>query len=486
MEYSDNHMSLLYVDDEPILLEVTKQYLENKCNFSVATASSAIEALNRIQEQKYDAIISDYQMPEMDGLEFLRKLRAEGNTTPFIIFTGRGREEVAIEALNAGADYYLHKGGKPKVQFGELQNFVYQAVKKNRAEKGLLENEQRMADIINFLPDATFAIDNEGRIIAWNRAIEEMTGSPASEMLGKGDYEYTLPFYNKRHPVLIDLVLHEELRKEVPYNVLNYENRKKCFAEIFIPHFREGKGAHLWFVASPLYDTDGNITGAIESIRDITKRKNSETDLITLNKKLNLLSSVTRHDIVNQLSGLMIYEEMLNDNLSEEKVKNYLEPMIVATEKIERIIAFTHDYQVLGVQGPTWQSVASCITDSGIKVKADTGTLEIFADPMLAKVSLILSENAVRHGEHATEMNVSFHEKEGKGILVIEDNGVGIADNMKESIFEHGVGLNTGFGLFMAKEILEITGISISETGTEGKGARFEITVPEGGYRFGN
>ena len=112
--------SVLYVDDESALLEIVKVSIERTREFQVSTASSAQEALERLASVHYDAIISDYQMPGMDGIAFLKVLRSRGDQTPFIIFTGKGREEVVIEALNSGADFYLQKGGDPKAQFAEL------------------------------------------------------------------------------------------------------------------------------------------------------------------------------------------------------------------------------------------------------------------------------------------------------------------------------------------------------------------------------
>lgn len=109
-------ISVLYVDDETSLLEVTKIYIERSGEFSVDTTPSALTALMIMATRMYDAIISDYQMPDMDGIEFLKKVRSSGNSIPFIIFTGKGREEVVIEALNAGADFYLQKGGGTPVR----------------------------------------------------------------------------------------------------------------------------------------------------------------------------------------------------------------------------------------------------------------------------------------------------------------------------------------------------------------------------------
>ncbi|HNT09202.1 response regulator, partial [Methanoculleus sp.] len=169
-------ISVLYVDDEPALLELTRLFLERYGNYSVDTAISALDALDMMKAAPYDAIISDYQMPVMDGIALLKHLRAEDSSTPFILFTGRGREEIAIEALNAGADFYLQKGGEPGSLFAELEHKLRLAVERRRIADELSESRQRMTAIVSHLPDATFAIDLEGKVIVWNRAMEEMTG----------------------------------------------------------------------------------------------------------------------------------------------------------------------------------------------------------------------------------------------------------------------------------------------------------------------
>jgi len=201
--------SLLYVDDEPGLLELGKLFLENTGDFEVTTALSAEAGLEQLALQDFDAVVSDFQMPGMDGIELLKSVRKSFGSIPFVLFTGRGREEVVIEAINNGVDFYLQKGGDPKAQFAELAHKVRQAVTRRRAEIALSDSEQRLADIINFLPDATFAIDTWGVIIAWNRAMERMTGSSSADVLGKGDFEYALPFYHERRPLLINLVLED-------------------------------------------------------------------------------------------------------------------------------------------------------------------------------------------------------------------------------------------------------------------------------------
>ena len=143
-------------------------------------------------------------------------------------------------------------------------------------EQELLEQKHLFSNLIEFLPDATFAIDMKGTVIIWNRAMEEMTGTKAIDILFKGDYEYATPFYQTRRPVLIDCVLDKTLLSRVAYPVLRH-NMDGLTAEIFIPHMKDGKGAYLWFTASPLYNTQKEIIGAIESIRDITSFKQTDS-----------------------------------------------------------------------------------------------------------------------------------------------------------------------------------------------------------------
>lgn len=297
-------ISVLYVDDEPDLLEVTKMFLEQSGVFRVDTLVSAKEALDLPSIRAYDAIISDYAMPGMDGIAFLKAFRERVGDTPFILFTGRGREEVVIEAINHGADFYLQKGGDPSVQFAELAHKIRQAVRRKEAERSLLDSERRLADIIEFLPDATFAIDSDGIVIAWNRAIEEMTGIPAAGMIGKGNYEYAIPFYGSRRPILIDLIDSPEEEIASFYSNL-YRTGNSLTAETDLPH---PKGHRISVLAKVchLYNQNGEVTGAIESIRDITDR---ERDLERLAQKTRTLA------IINQVVRTSSLQQTLEDSI---------------------------------------------------------------------------------------------------------------------------------------------------------------------------
>ena len=131
----------IYVDDEPALLEVTKVFLEMDGDIEILALDSGRKALPLILKGGYDVIVSDYQMPEMSGIDLLKALKNKGNDVPFILFTGKGREEVAMEAINNGADFYIQKGGNPSVQFQELKNAIFKLAQKRATEIMLRERE---------------------------------------------------------------------------------------------------------------------------------------------------------------------------------------------------------------------------------------------------------------------------------------------------------------------------------------------------------
>lgn len=148
---------------------------------------------------------------------------------------------------------------------------------RKRAEEALRASERKLAQIIEFLPDPTFVIDAEGKLVAWNRAVEELTGVKAAEVLGKGDYEYAIPFYGERRPVLVDLVNDPDELIESQYLYVKRE-ADRLISENYQPHLKAG-GMYLWSVARPLSDEDGHVIGAVESVRDITERRRTEDAL---------------------------------------------------------------------------------------------------------------------------------------------------------------------------------------------------------------
>ncbi len=219
--------------------------------------------------------------------------------------------------------------------------------------------------------------------------------------------------------------------------------------------------------------------------------RDSEASFQNANRKLNLLSSITRHDINNQLTVLLAYLSLLAETTVDQEAQAILDKTESAAETIQRQITFTRDYQDVGVSAPQWQNPGRCLEGmqpalhlGPVKLLISLDSLEVYADPMLEKIYENLIDNALRHGGHVTTIRFSYLQSAAGITLLFEDDGIGIPDEEKEKIFEKGFGKNTGFGLFLSREILGITGLSIRETGTLTRGVRFEITIPPGKFRF--
>jgi PAS domain-containing protein len=238
-------------------------------------------------------------------------------------------------------------------------------------------------------------------------------------------------------------------------------------------------------------DGEGRPVRATGITWDVTEMHRTREALDEANKKLDLLYSITRHDLLNQVSVIAGYAGLIDEEAEKDgKTREYARQVTRATATIRDQIVFMQDYEKMGVNVPEWQCVEKVVRRAGekaslgkLKVHVSTGRLEVFADPLFEKVVFNLVDNTVRHGDRATEFTVSFHEENDRGILVYEDDGAGIPQSQKEKIFIRGFGRNSGLGLFLVREILGITGMTIRETGSEGKGVRFEILVPAGNFR---
>jgi PAS domain S-box-containing protein len=854
---------VLYVDDESTILELCKIFLERSGDFTVTIATSAPEAIRILGQERFDTIVSDYQMPEMNGIEFLRHLKDMGDTTPVIIFTGKGREEVVIEALNAGAAFYLQKGGGAKSQFAELSHKIKKVVEGRQSEEALRKNETllrgyfnlplhgiaitspdkrwleandricsmlgytrdellnknwaelthpddlaadeeqfnrvlsghieqytmdkrfihkddriiwtnitigciRKSDgnvdyIIGLMEDITerkqmeealresetryrefftisrdsifitspegrwidfndalvemfgyasrkemfevpvqdiyadpkersafthhieregyvkeypvqlkqkdgtvidtivttvpvrnpdgstkafigtirdvtkqkraeqethtlqqfqqsiidnanvwiSVLDPKGTILVWNTTAEQITGYLAKDVIGKNTIWkqlYPDPVYRKKVVEnILDIIkkntyvenfetrirtmmgdekiiwwntqpLRDASGKPVQFIAIGRDNTERRQAEERIKELRQfeesviknaniwisvldGKGnvsiwnraaekisgykarevigkntiwsriypdkeyrhsvtvkikeiigAHnylenfetrirtkdgqeriIWWNTRALQDVPGIDETFIAIGKDVTEQRKLSDAVQLANKKLNLLASITRHDINNQLMALLAYLELCEDVVdSPAQQAEYIKKVQHIARTIERQIDLTKDYQEMGIAAPVWQNVDECIRKAitalpmrSVHVEVDLANPEVYADPLLEKVFYNLIDNALRYGGADLKTIRVSSQEIGAGLqIVCDDDGVGISVEDKKKLFTRGFGRHTGLGLFLSREILGITGITITENGTSGKGARFEIAVPKGMYRF--
>ena len=238
---------------------------------------------------------------------------------------------------------------------------------------------------------------------------------------------------------------------------------------------------------------DRGVPAFLSVITDITDRKAAEDALVRLNRKLTILSSITRHDIKNQLTALEAYLELSREALIDaQPASDYVQKEIGIARIMGEQIDFTRVYEEMGTTAPAWQNLsilvgrgAAALPMRDVQMEPGRWDLEVYADPLFEKVIYNLLDNALKYGGNSmTAIRVTSREEGGRLVVACEDDGAGIAHEDKTRLFERGFGKNTGLGLFLSKEILAITGITIAETGEPGKGARFEMVVPEGAYRF--
>lgn len=215
----------------------------------------------------------------------------------------------------------------------------------------------------------------------------------------------------------------------------------------------------------------------------------AEDALLMANRKLNLLSSITRHDIMNKIMITKGFLFFLDETGLNQEQTDHVASIRQTMEEIERFIEFTRTYQELGLRLPVWQDIGETFRNvaRGFSKNATIDILvtgvSILADSLFEKVCYNLIENAVRHGKNLTRIEVSARETDEGIRISVQDDGEGIPDDEKDLIFERGYGKNTGFGLFLTREILSLSGITITETGKFKEFCRFEIDVPRGKFR---
>lgn len=210
-----------------------------------------------------------------------------------------------------------------------------------------------------------------------------------------------------------------------------------------------------------------------------------------LEKKLQLVGSVTRHDILNQMTAIVGYNELLGMMTDDPKFRSFLEKEKYALARIRHQFQYSKDYQNIATEPPRWQNIRNLTSrvsegfdTKNVRIRAETGSATVLADPLLERAFHYLLGIAIPPGGTATEVKISIHPEGLSGILVMEGNGAGIPAAEKEKIFERGYGRDSSWGLFIARDILAVTGMTIRETGEQGKGVRFEITLPAGSFRM--
>ena len=334
---------------------------------------------------------------------------------------------------------------------------------------GLLMSERQLRVFINAMPDPAALYSREGELLIANPAFaayvnkspEEVTGALLRDILPPGKTED----------------YHRDVEEVIRTGAM-------------VQHEDETGGKTLLVSHYPVLDGAGNIVQIGLLTFDISERKRLENALRNVMKKISLLNTVIFNDIQNKVFVQRGYQELLRNMAVDPRLREFLDKEEAAVREIQSSLEFARQYSDMGVHPPRWQDVnevmvfaVSHLDLGSLRRDFNLEGLEIYADPLLERVFFNLVKNVVLHAKGATFIRAGYTLTEDNALIIIEDDGAGIPAEAKERIFEKGAGTEGAVGLFLSREILSITGITIRETGEPGKGARFEITVPKGSYR---
>ncbi|MDD3135687.1 MAG: PAS domain S-box protein [Methanoregula sp.] len=433
---------------------------------------SLLHRFGMSDEEMYRHALVDYIAPEsrMEVLGNIRKRDSGMHVEPYEIDVLTPVGERLTLYLQSSYHSIMYKG------VSAFLVVLTDITDRKRAERELLEHDLFLQRLIETISNPIFYKDKEGVYTGCNTAFERYIGLPKDHIIGRTVYgiapKELADIYDAKDKELIDQPGTQVYESQVRY--------------------ADGSLHEVIFNKSTFFDADGNTAGLVGIIQDITGRKRDEAALRQAYKQLNLLSSITRHDIMNQLFALRGYLELSHEMINNPAVlEEYIQKEEQAARTIEHQISFTKDYQELGAASPVWQNVNESIQKalSGlqvgkIRVETDPEDPEVYADPLFEKVFYNLLDNALRYGgDRMTTIRFSSRTDDRCLSICCEDDGVGCSTADKKKLFMRGFGKNTGLGLFLSREILAITGITITENGEPGKGARFEITVPAGMWK---
>jgi PAS domain S-box-containing protein len=369
------------------------------------------------------------------------------------------RRDGSVRTIVVRYGVKMDAAGKVVMTYGVNQDIT----EWKHAKEALLEAQKRTAAILEGIVDIFYSLDTQWRFTFVNAAAEKAPfNRPGSELIGNTIWDL--------YPQLIGTEIYRRyLTAAGKQSLEHYESQSplnRRWYEVFMKGWSGGVDVYL---------------------RDITTRRMTDAALQQANRQLNILTSITRHDILNNITAIRSYLSLAQKKSDSNEIRSMLDSIDSVTQSIQEEIEFTRIYKDLGTHEPQWQNIGDileqCIFPGSIAFRNDAAGLEVFADPMFERVFYNLLDNTIRHGEGATLVSVSCQTNPDGLILLWEDNGCGIPAEEKEDIFNRGFGKNTGLGLYLIREILGITGIKIRENGEPGRGVRFEIQVPAEAFR---
>lgn len=453
---------VLCVDDEPGLADLVGSYLEQSHGAITAVSKEcADEGLVSFKESEIDAIVSDLEMPGMNGLEFLEAVRRVDPAIPFVLYTGKGSEEIASEAISKGVTEYMQKKGGTD-QYSVLANRVLNAVEQYRTEQELQKERARFQSVFEQSSDAMIIADDSGTYLNVNSAACELFGRSENELLGKTAADFT----------------DDDFDFDTAWESFKDANEERGLYPIEQP---DGT------VNVAEYAASANIMPGkhLSVLRDITERQEFERKLKLEKERLNEFAGVLSHDLQNPVQVAQGHVDLLLGGVEPDEQEQHFEAISDAITRIDHIIEDvlaisqensmsreTANVALSELAADVWHRVNRQGTDAEIEsnmvVGADEGRLE--------RLLTNLFRNSIEHGDHAVSITVGrLDEHEG---FFVADDGPGIPPEERENIFDWHHSTKdggTGIGLKSVKQITEAEGWSVRTTDSSQGGARFEF-----------
>jgi len=466
-EPSRNEIRVLHVDDNEQILDLTSTYLERKSEaISIVSETDPSNALGTIDEEWIDCIVSDFDMPQMDGLKFLEAVRAEHPDLPFILFTGKGSEEIASEAISAGVTDYLQKG-MSNDQYSLLANRIENIVQKRNAEREIQETRERFAKLVKYATDAIAVVSPDGRWSYLSPSTERILGYGPDELIGEIGFEYVHP--DDVEGAMMEFSKTLENPEVVGQSEFRYDHPEKGW---------------VWTSnrARNMID-DPHIQGLIVYTRDITERKQKEQALKDKKTKLEEFTNTLSHDIKNPLNvargNLDTIREAFDggaepiDNVETaiDRIDSIVNRTLVSADGID-VREELETVPLAEIVEWSWDMVdtktATLDSNGSARVRAHRDSLQQLLENLIS--------NAIRHGGDNVTVRVGTIGDDG---FYVEDDGPGIPEAEREEVLKRGYSTKTeglGLGIPIAEEICHAHGWDLRITESDVGGARFEIT----------
>jgi len=461
---------VLHLDDDPNITNLTSSQLAEKSDdIEVVTANAPTAGLERIEAEAFDCIVSDYDMPEMDGLEFLETVREQYPDLPFILFTGKGSEGIASEAISRGVTDYLKKSNSPD-QYTVLANRIENAVSQYRAEKEVETRSAWYGRILEHSSDYVMVVDGTGVVKYVSPAIERVMGYTQEEIVGTDSFENIHPEdMNYAADAMAETIEHPDREVTVEFRAIHKDG-----STVWL----EARGSN--FLDDPL------ISGVMVNVRDITERKRREQELEERREYLQDLTSFLSHDVENQVSIIKGYTNVARQKYDQDGEE--FDQIRMATDRIEQMIEkvkeLAHSEQEISelepirlrtVVGECWDGVTGTDTDAEVVVESDA-TLEADQAHLRSLLENLLG-NAINHG--GPDVTVRVGRLEDRDGVYVADDGAGIPEDDREQVFDTDYTTSTegtGLGLAIVRRVADAHDWDIDIVESADGGARFEIT----------